>query len=140
MRERRTRRLRVCRRKKEEKEVLASGKGEGKREVVSVCLHALRVRIAREQGTGKSVRGERRGERECGGSVLSDTSWRGERGVVRGEGKGVKKKKKVIWGGFQGRTSCQGEGQRCEESPGTREHAGEEDISCRRNIRRPFKT
>lgn len=94
MRERRTRRLRVCRRKKEEKEVLASGKGGGKREVVSVCLHALRVRRAREQGTGKSVRGERRGERECGGSVLSDTSWRGERGVVRGEGKGVKKKKK----------------------------------------------
>lgn len=67
---------------------MASGKGEGKREVVSVCLHAFRVRIAREQGTGKSVRGERGAN--IGGSALGDTSRRGERGVVRGEGKGGK--------------------------------------------------
>lgn len=59
MRGRRTRHLRGCR--GEEKEVLASGKGEGKREVASVRLHAFRVRIAREQGTGKSGRGEWRG-------------------------------------------------------------------------------
>lgn len=120
---------------------MASGKGEGKREVVSVCLHAFGVRIARERGTGKSVREEREGGRGGGeksvGSELGDTSWRGERGVVRGEGKGGKK---VIWGGFQGRTGCQREGQRCEESLGRKEHVGEEDISCRRNIRRPFKT
>lgn len=59
--------------------------------VVSVCLHAFRVKIAREQGTGKSIRRERKGGRRSGGSVLGDTSWRGERGVVSGEGKGEKK-------------------------------------------------
>lgn len=34
---------------------------------------------------------------ESGGPVLGDTSWRGERGAVRGEGKGVKKKSHPGW-------------------------------------------
>lgn len=39
--------MRVCR--DEEKEVLASVRGGGKSEVVSVSLHAFRVRIARDR-------------------------------------------------------------------------------------------
>lgn len=104
---------------------------------MSVCLHAFRVKIAREQGTGKSIRRERKGGRRSGGSVLGDTSWRGERGVVSGEGKGEKKKSSGV--DFKGGQACQREGQRCEESPGKREHVGEEHVSCHRNIRRPFK-
>lgn len=50
------RRLRVCRGELRRRYwQVERGKGE---EVVNVCSHAFRVRIAREQGTGKSVRGE----------------------------------------------------------------------------------
>lgn len=81
MSERLTRLLRVCR--GEEKWVLPSGNGEGKQEVVSACLHAFRVKIAREQRTEKNIG---RGIGVSGRSVVGDTSWRGDRGVVSGEG------------------------------------------------------
>lgn len=41
---------------------------------------------------------------------------------------------------FKEGQACQGEGQRCEESRGKRKHVGEEQTSCHRDIRRPFKT
>lgn len=41
---------------------------EREREVVSVCLHAFRVRIAREQGTGEECK--RRGEERVEGLCL----------------------------------------------------------------------
>lgn len=54
--------LRVCRGKGRRRYWQAErGKGREK-EVVSVCLHAFLVRIAREQGTEKCVRGEGRKE------------------------------------------------------------------------------
>lgn len=45
--------------------------------------------------------------------MRGETSRRGERGVVSREWR--KKKKKVIWGGFQGRVNFLREGQRGEE-------------------------
>lgn len=53
--------------------------------------------------------------------------------------RGKEKKKKSSGVDFKGGQACQREGQRCEESPGKREHVGEEHVSCHRNIRRPFK-
>lgn len=65
MSEQLTRLLRVCR--GEEKWVLPSGNGEGKREVVSACLHAFRVKIAREQKDREEHRKRERGKwRVCG--------------------------------------------------------------------------
>lgn len=70
--------------------MLASWQGEGK-ELVSVCLHASRVRIARERGTGKSVR-----KREGGVEGVTEGKKRG--GKRRGE-----RTKRIIRGEFQGR-------------------------------------
>lgn len=97
MREQLTRLLRLC--IGEEKGVLASGKGEGG-ECMLACFQGENCQGARDREEHKK---REKGGRRSGGSVLGDTSWRGERGVVSGEGKG--EKKKVIWGGFQGRTS-----------------------------------
>lgn len=112
MRERRTRHLRACRGEEKEKEVLASGKREGGRgrerggECVLACFQ------------GEDSQGARHRERG-GGSVEGPCSVTLLGGVCKW--RGGEKRKKVIRGGFQGRdTSCQREGQRCEESPGGR--------------------
>lgn len=63
------------------------GKGR-ERGRVCACMLFI-VRIAREQGTGKIVRGEVWGKSV--GSVHGDTFWKGERGVVRREGEKGKK-------------------------------------------------
>lgn len=97
------------------------GKGEGKskREVASACFQ------------GEDSQGARHRERG-GGSVEGPCSVTLLGGVCKWRGGGGEKKSSGV--DFKARdTSCQREGQRCEESPGgKREHVGEEDVSCRR--------